>query len=77
MRGIHLLERSIRVLELASEGMRRVIIKTTAHCESHDEAVETNQTTAKARAYISIFDGSARRTKMQIHKLEPGTHKQK
>lgn len=72
VRGIQRLERSIRVLELAREGLRQRIIKTNAFCETHNNAFETNQTVTKARAYITILDSAVRQAKIQIHKLELG-----
>jgi hypothetical protein len=69
VRAIHDLERAIRVWELVRDRTRQVEVETTAYCERHGEAVETNLTVAKARVHIARYKLAILHAKERIDEL--------
>jgi hypothetical protein len=72
VRGIHRLERSIRVLELVRDRTQQLVDETIAGNEKQGTPTETNFTVAKARSNIAAYNRAILGAKALVRELERG-----
>jgi hypothetical protein len=69
---IHLLEMSIRVLELVRDRTQQVVNETIAGYEKQGVSAETCPTVVKARAHIAAYNRAILGSRAWVHDLERG-----